>query len=525
MNPFAPTPTLLYLDARGLAAWRPGRGGLRFLGRYRHGEAGDAQDLCEVLGRWSNAPVRLLVETIEEDFRTADVPHVLGTGRQRLRARALERIFPQASYRRYENQGRRGSGRRDDILLLSALERSEMLGFWLEALSRAAVPLEGLYTSGYLLAAAGDRMGLPRKGAILVSLALAAGLRQVYLLDGYLRFSRLVLDAEGETRERGLVERERGRIEVFLRNQQQLPRGAAMEHRTFGVPAAPSAASTADPEVLDDRIMGKLGLPASPADGTVGDQLLLTLLARHRGGPVYSLPQQEARAGDVLRWRRAINSATLAGVAVTAVLVGRYGLDAREASRVLDATRAQQQLLERQLVQLRQRFPATEVRAEVIRAVVDLDEAMAERAPRPEALLRMVAGALGEGSGLRLESLAWRVVQESEQTPGRGLGSGLAASGGNGLLARVGLEHQTPRTQLELAGTLETAQGPGDLRELVLRFETLIERLQAAGLEVEVLDRPLDIGAGAQLRLDAGTLEDPKRDFALRLRPAVGDQP
>lgn len=524
MIPFAPTPTLLYLDARGLAAWRPGRGGLRFLGRYRHGEAGDAQDLCEVLGRWPNAPARVLVETIEEDFRTADVPHVLGTGRQRLRTRALERAFPQASYRRYENQGRRRSGRRDDILLLSALERSEMLGFWLEALNRAAIPLEGLYTSGYLLAAAGDRIGLPRKGAVLVSLALAAGLRQVYLLDGHLRFSRLVLDAEGETRERALVERELGRIEVFLRNQQQLPRGAELEHRTFAVPPAPSEVPPAEPEALDERIMGSLALPASPADGGVGDQLLLALLARHRGGPVYSLPRREARAGDVLRWRRAINAATLAGVAVAAVLAGRYGLDVREASRQLDATRAQQQLLERQLVQLRQRFPATEVPAEIIRAVVDLDEAMAERAPRPETLLRTVAGALGEGSGLRVESLAWRVVQETEQTRGRGLGSGLAGSG-NGLVARVGLERQTPRTELELAGTLEAAEGPGDLRQLVLRFETLIERLQAAGLEVEVLDRPLDIGAGAQLRLDAGTLEDPKRDFALRLRPAAGGQP
>ena len=134
-----------------------------------------------------------LIDFIEEEFRQDTVPHVHGADRQAVVERKKARLFRDTPYYYADIQGREGEGRKDDIVMFSALTNPEALTPWLAILEANKTPLAGVYSLPLVTRKFIDKLcGGEASEALVVSLQSISGLRQTFIKDGKVKVSRLV---------------------------------------------------------------------------------------------------------------------------------------------------------------------------------------------------------------------------------------------------------------------------------------------------------------------------------------------
>ncbi|MFN3715934.1 MAG: monoheme cytochrome SoxX, partial [Thiobacillus sp.] len=207
----------------GALDWRPGR--MHWLGEYASTTEGLAA-FRALLARHAHLPTRLVVDTVDEDYRTEILPHAQGRAREEMLARKLRQVFRNARFTGAWRQAREAAGRRDDRYLLAALTDADWLTPWLAALDSARVPLAGIVPLAlacqHLLAAL--RVQEPH---VLLAYRLNNRLRLSYYHNGLLRFSRLI---GGETPAPlpGNAADEIAKTQLYLTGQRILPREARL---------------------------------------------------------------------------------------------------------------------------------------------------------------------------------------------------------------------------------------------------------------------------------------------------------
>ena len=102
----------------GVLDWRPGH--LHWLGEFSASAEGLAA-FHRIVVRHAQLPVLLVVDTVDEDYRSEILPHVQGRARDELLARKLKQVFRNARFTGAWRQARETTGRRDDRYLLAAL--------------------------------------------------------------------------------------------------------------------------------------------------------------------------------------------------------------------------------------------------------------------------------------------------------------------------------------------------------------------------------------------------------------------
>ncbi len=94
-----------------------------------------------------NIPGKLLVDVLEEDFRNETIPHVGRSDRKSVVSRLIDRYYRASKdYYYSEVVGRVTSGRKDDIVLISAITNPHMIKRWLDILEEYQTPLSGIWT-------------------------------------------------------------------------------------------------------------------------------------------------------------------------------------------------------------------------------------------------------------------------------------------------------------------------------------------------------------------------------------------
>jgi len=130
----------------------------------------------------------LLVDMAEESFELEYLPHVRGRARDALIARKRERHSHGGPLCVALAQGRQPEGRRDDRFLFAALTQTRLIEPWLRSLEQAEAALGGIYSLPQLVAG----IAAPSAGQSFVLTTVGhGGLRQTFIADGHLRFSRL----------------------------------------------------------------------------------------------------------------------------------------------------------------------------------------------------------------------------------------------------------------------------------------------------------------------------------------------
>lgn len=317
----------------GVLDWRPGH--MHWLGEFAASEAGLAAFRL-VLIKHAQLPVLLVIDTVDEDYRSEILPHVQGHARAELLARKLKQVFRNARFTGAWRQARETTGRRDDRYLLAALTDADWLTPWLSVLHRERVPLCGItpLALAYQHLLARLRVQAPHA---LLACRLNNSLRLSYYHNGLLRFSRLI-GSDTPTQLPGNAADEIAKTQLYLTGQRILPREARLHVLLLdpsGQLDSAQAPLNADPAFSTRLIdMPSLARALHIPDSFLAATPEIAPLAAIAGEPVQLnlAPPELLQRHTEFRWRRGLNLAAGIVAALGLTFTASYWLHAQDLS-------------------------------------------------------------------------------------------------------------------------------------------------------------------------------------------------
>lgn len=490
---------LLHLTGERLCCWLWEKGSLGTGPCFDH-TPGGLQQFSTWLERREDTPALMLADLVEEDFQRHLLPHVAGRAGMAMRDRRLAQSWRDTPFRCAHVQGREDEGRRDDIVLFSALTNPAMLAPWLDALESQRIPLAALYTPALLSAALLPDEARQEPHLLLVT-EHASGIRQTYFQHGRVRFSRLAQAAAS-------AEQEAERTRQFLVGAHMLARDLPLQ--VLALPplariASPPAANIAP--LLDWRVLPleeaaarqKLAASDNP------DQLLLGLAARISPPSHYPLGPRQ-RYYSLWRARKSLyaSSAVLAACCLVwtgANIIG-YSLARTHTQELQQETQAFTTVYKSSMSSMP---PAVDKTANM-KAAVQIAQMVARQGPWPQTVMAIVSEALERSPQIRLTQLDWRAnapgavpVTASSAFPGAAPTPALVAPQSSML---IGIPKAPPQ-QVRLQAEVLVEQD--DYRSVLLSMNRFAQELaRTPGMAVEIEQLPFDIRPNVKLSGKAG---------------------
>lgn len=450
---------ILLLSSQGLNAFVWQDTSLAPAGWFAVDDAGqDAFD--RYLNEQPDIPLYLVADVIEEDFQLENVAHVRGKERGVLLERKLSQFFRTSDYRAALVQGREERGRRDDKVLFCALTNNEQLAFWVNRMLVHQAPLQGVLSVPWLMEAFAASRQLGQVGhLLLVHLEQHGGLRQTYIQNGRLKFSRLTFLAtlkDGRLKFNrltslvtirssnlaGMIVAECSHTRQYLERLKLLPRDQPLDVHLLvqsGL-CAEISAELQESEGLrfqlqeTETVAAELGCEPAPEDGPGVVSLALTHALRTKG--LFNI-YGSASALRYYRLRKLRKALTIGG------LVCLGGSLAIGGFLLVDGLqqRGEQGRLQRELKQLelqyqarQQNFPETDLPAQVMQNVVESVDMIRRQTAYPMEMMELVSRALALCPDIRLQKLDWKLTAaagdvegtsgtaDAQQPPGGGEG-------------------------------------------------------------------------------------------------------
>jgi hypothetical protein len=499
---------LFFLTADQLLAyqWRHGK---LWEGERFGADAAGLAAFSGYLARFPGTPAYLVADMVEEDFHRQLLPHVGGSARRGMVARRLRQMYRDTPFRHALVQGRETGGRRDDMMLFSALTNPDLILPWLERIEAARVPLAAVYSATFLAAQLVRRLALAREHVLLIT-RQAGGLRQTYFQGRFLKFSRLSPDAGMDFAQ--MVAAETERMEQFLASTRLVARGHRLSVAVLAdrasIPAL-EAACLDTPTVKFQFITmetaaARVGLGAVPERA---DPLLMAVVGR-------MAPASHYPPGPAQRFYRLWQARIALFGAAGAVLLGGLvvtGLNIWRTSHNESVTRslqAETPELERRYRVRSAALPPAAAPSERMRAAVQFEHALRRNGPGPAQMVSAISAALERAPAVRLNGLAWRAIPASA-----------VAAGDTSkpiLPAQLGFPRMPPQA-VEIEGEIEAA--PTDYRAMLGAMQGFARDLaRHPNTVVQVLQAPVDVRTNARVSGKAGgEPTDARPAFVLRM--------
>lgn len=164
-------------------------------------------------------PVKLLVDIIEEDFRLENAPHLFGRDRVAFHRRLVNKYFRSYQHVHVETQERQSTGRRDDVVLLSALTNPGLFAPWIDILYKYKIPLQGIYSLPLVGEGLLRTLRAQDKSALIISQQIPSSIRQSFYHKGKLKLSRLAPGGDDTISNIDALNEEIERTVRYLENQ------------------------------------------------------------------------------------------------------------------------------------------------------------------------------------------------------------------------------------------------------------------------------------------------------------------
>ena len=179
---------LICISAQGAIAadWRGSR--ISECRTFAHDDDGLA-GFKDYLAGFTNVPVLIMVDVVEEDYRFEVLPHTTGSDRAEMVGRKLKQNYRNTPYMTALPLGRDSGKRRDDRYLFSALTNPELINDWLQAVAARGLPVAGIYLLPMVSTGLLGRLGTKATNLLLVA-QHPNGLRLTFFRDGQFRLSR-----------------------------------------------------------------------------------------------------------------------------------------------------------------------------------------------------------------------------------------------------------------------------------------------------------------------------------------------
>ncbi len=347
----------------GVLDWRPGH--MHWLGEFSASKEGIAA-FRQLVVRHAQRPALLVVDTVDEDYRSEILPHVQGHARAELLARKLRQVFRSARFTGAWRQARETTGRRDDRYLLAALTDADWLTPWLSVLHRENAPLSGIIPLALACQPLLEKLRA-QEPHVLLAYRLNNRLRLSYYHDGLLRFSRLI-GSDTPTQTPGNAADDIAKTQLYLTGQRILPREARLHVLLLdpsGQLDTAQAQLNADPafsaRLVDLSSLARaLRIPAdflaatpeiAPLAAIAGEPLRLNLA-----------PPQLLQRHAEFRWRRALNLAAGIAAAAGLALTTTYWLQARDLRDQVQQIQAETRHTDARQAAIVRTFPALATR-------------------------------------------------------------------------------------------------------------------------------------------------------------------
>lgn len=497
---------VILLNARQASVldWRSGS--LHWLGDFATTQAG-LTEFQRLLTQHAGQPVRIVLDSVDEDYRVEVLPHVRGAAREAMLARKLKQVFRNTAFAGAWRQLRENDGRRDDRYLLAAVTDSDWLKPWLGAIDNARAPLEGITLLSIACQSLLKFLHV-REPHALLAYRLGTGLRLSYYKDGLLRFSRL-LAGETPTQGPGWAAEEISKTQLYLMGQRILPREARLQVLLLdagGSLVSALAPLNADPafnaRMLDQQTLARaLHMPdaflssapeIAPLAAIAGEPLLLDLA-----------PPELTRRYTEYRWRRSIHLTALAIGVAGIIFTGIQWLRTLDMDDKTRQIQSEQQQIEARYRQATQALPNSLVSAQQLRETIVLAQQLETAYATPTPTLAFLSRILDGQPGITLKQIRWQdaaLVTPALPTPS---------------LAGV--------RQLEMEAELNTFDG--NYRAAMTRIETLIAQIrsQPGVMDVVLARSPVNTASSAALSGNTRSGNTPQPAlFALTVRYREG---
>lgn len=409
-------PQVLYITGQSVRFYQSSSSDVELQGRFSCNEAGYA-DLRTMLSTTNAEPTAALVDLIEEQFREETLPHTLGRDRSRLHARHAGKLFRLTPFRHHRLVGRQKQGRRDDRVRFSALTNRDNIQPLLDMLDEAGIPLSGIHSLPILTRRLLKPLGA-RTGAVLVITGQPdGGLRETFVRDGQVRFSRLAPVNETSAEDYcSLVNGEAEKTQRYLHTLRLLGRDEVLEVYVLTDTSRVDAfqgkqRDTASLNFHPLRLAqvaqqcGYKNHPETPSS----DALFTYLLARHPIRNHYAQPAHLHRLKTwqislglrVASWLIAVGSVTLAGMnGVDGVLIDR---EKQQITLAAAKITSQHQRVTDQL-------PVEPAKALAMREAIHFADLIQERSVDLDHLFRLTGTAFARQTNLVMKKIHWFVT-------------------------------------------------------------------------------------------------------------------
>ena len=413
---------IILLNARQASVldWRPGN--MHWLGDFPTTQAG-LTAFQNVLMQNPGRPVRMILDSVDEDYRVEVLPHVRGAARIEMVSRKLRQVFRNTAFMGAWRQLRESDGRRDDRYLFAAVIDAEWMKPWLAVIDNARVPLEGITLLSIACQSLLKLLHV-REAHALLAYRLGSGLRLSYYQDGMLRFSRL-LAGETPTQGPNWAAEEISKTQLYLMGQRMLPREARLQVLLLDASGGLSSAITplnADPafnaRMLDLPTLSRaLRMPdaflssapeIAPLAAIASEPLLLNIA-----------PPEFTRRFTEYQWRRRVHLTSLTVTVAGIILTGVQWLGTLEKNDAIRQLQSEQQQIEARYREAVRAFPSTPVGAEQLRESIVLAQQIEQARATPTPAFIVISRVLEDHPDVRVTKIRWQdAALLSPATPG-----------------------------------------------------------------------------------------------------------
>ena len=502
-----------------LLVWQKRR--LNLLARFDSSDDGYA-GFDAALSSVINAPFTIVMDVIEEDFRTETVAHVTGSDRRALLTRKLNHLFRTTPYKMAAVRGREKTGRKDDKVFLTALTKPEILDPWLSRVLAKRIPVRAISSSAFVMERFARYLNINTNAYVLiVNEEEVIGVRQTYLQNGRVIFSRLTpasIQRTGTFEE--FVEEQSTQTRRYLERIKQLPYDAALDVYVFSpLPRVENNEVRRDLLTFYYFSISELGRDfAISQDDAPAGALAYSLAKSFKKGALPNVygPFVALRYFLIGKLRRNLY---LSGALA---LIGTLGYLYPDIVEVRDKISDEQNIrlatapLRQQYDTMRARFPETPIASGKMEVVVETYDRIASQVMDLSHILDAIGSTELVSPELQITEIAW-TLEELPDESAEVIYTGLDPDEPQVVFQKSVAAGRT-MSVVTVEGLVTSSGSRRESRERVLSFvDALAER---SGLTVTPLTMPLDLNTASSLTttLDNKPLAE---DFVLEIRSEV----
>lgn len=469
-----------------------------------------------------NAPIYMIVDVVEEDFRLESMPHTSGRSRTEMTERKLSQLYRNTVYRTAQFVGRETDKRRDDRFLFMGLTNPDLIAPWTSAIADLQVPLAGVYLRPSVSQLLVKTLKL-KDADLLLMTRQSAGLRQTYFSNQHLRVSRLTpLAGMDERQIEKLYVTETEKTRLYLISLRMMSRESKL-HVVFPTAEQVNEGFIRQLEAgqgVSCNIIGPADLARSIGLNPdwlkrFPDLLHMHMLARH-SCPGNLAPAAQMHHYQVHNLRLGINLASMAAVAGAAAIAGINLVNTADLQQQLRDATAQTQTQDRLYEEVARNFPKTPLPGNDLKTAVDLAKKIDEINRNPQRMMQVVSSALDNQREVQLDRLRWKLTEDANAQDDDTKGNATAVAG-------VTPPPASPTGLYEI-GFIDGEIGnfTGDYRAAIDSVNRLVEALkQNKSVEqVTILQQPVNTSSQASLQgstLDQQAQQLPAAKFKLKI--------